>query len=318
MRLWDDEIEAARDKIRAEAKDFVAGFPDAKDVTGTPIERAKAKRAAEAKWVFRSDKGVDRTIPGPSGPLRLREFRRDEPEAVMIHFHGGGWMTGTPEMTDLLNEALSDQLNISVVSVDYRLAPEHPYPAGPDDCEAAAVWLVENAAGEYGADKLLIGGESAGAHLSVVTLLRMRDRHSAADRFCGANLVFGAYDFGHHPSASGVGIEPGSDVLETEEMRFMMEQFTHGMSDEDRYNPDISPAYADLRGLPPALFLVGTNDHLLDDTLLLSAKWSIAGNRAELLVYPDAPHGCIGVPTVLAHWWPRLVDFLRGCVEKAE
>ena len=64
----------------------------------------------------------------------------------------------SPELTDLLNEALSVSLNLAIVSVEYRLAPEHPYPAGPDDCEAAAVWLVENAGSEYGTDRLLIGG----------------------------------------------------------------------------------------------------------------------------------------------------------------
>ena len=208
MRLWDEELEGARETIRAESKQFIGGFPAADADTGTALERAQARRAAESALVMRSDKGVDRMVAGPGGPLRLREFRPEQASGVMLHIHGGGWMTGEPELTDLLNEALSAQLNLAIVSVDYRLAPEHPYPAGPDDCEAAALWLIENAADEYGTDRLLIGGESAGAHLSAVTLLRLRDRHDAAARFCGANLVFGAYDLSHTPSAMGTGWIP--------------------------------------------------------------------------------------------------------------
>jgi acetyl esterase/lipase len=264
--------------------------------------------------VLRSDKASDRTIDGPAGALRLREFRPAQVDGAMLHIHGGGWMAGEPALTDLLNEALSDHLNLAIVSVDYRLSPEDPYPAGPDDCEAAALWLVEHAAAEYGTDRLLIGGESAGAHLSAVTLLRMRDRHQAANRFCGANLVFGAYDLSRPPAARGVGMGDAVDLLDPQDIAFMLDQFTSTMTAEERRHPDVSPLYAELAGMPPALFTVGTADHLVDDTLFFANRWVLAGNQAELLVYPDAPHGCMGVPTVLTHWWPRLEDFLRGCL----
>ncbi len=82
----------------------------------------------------------------------------------------------------------------AVLSVDHRLAPEHPFPAGPDDCEAAARWLVDRAEAEFGTARLLIGGESAGAHLSVLTLLRLRDRHGITGTFRAAHLTFGPYD----------------------------------------------------------------------------------------------------------------------------
>jgi acetyl esterase/lipase len=221
-------------------------------------------------------------------------------------------MAGSPEMMDQLHEVVIGALNVAVVSVDYRLAPEHPYPAGPDDCEAAAVWLLEHARDEYGADRLLIGGESAGAHLAAVTLLRVRDRHDAIDRFHGANLVFGAYDLSQTPSQHGIGVPAGSDILDGS--GFPLDLYLPGMSTDERRDPDVSPLYADLRGLTPALFSVGTHDHLVDDTLFMAARWEVAGNATELLVYPDTPHGCIGLPSVAQHFFPRMFDFLGRCL----
>src|SRR5207249_4382288 len=115
--------------------------------------------------------------------------------------HGGGWVLGRAFHDDARNEAIAERCRVAVVSVDYRLAPEDPYPAGPDDCEAAALWLVEHARAEFGADRLVVGGASAGAHLAAVTLQRMRDRH-AFTRFAGAVLTYGAYDLAMTPSTA--------------------------------------------------------------------------------------------------------------------
>ncbi len=92
--------------------------------------------------------------------------------------------------------------------------------------------------------------------------------------------------------------------------------FTPGMSPQERRDPDVSPLYADLHDLPPAIFTVGTDDHLVDDTLFMAARWELAGNQAELLVYPESPHGCIGMPGVGGHWFPRLTDFLRRVTKR--
>ncbi len=316
MRLWDDGLEEARGTIRTESRDFVERMSSPEPNSTSVADRVRALREGESAWVLRSDNATDRTISGPSGELRVRQFLPEQVNGAMLHIHGGGWMTGGPEMMDLLNDAMSKASNLVIVSVNYRLAPEHPYPAGPDDCEAAALWLITNARAEFGTNRLLIGGESAGAHLSAVTLLRLRDKHSCADRFCGANLVFGAYDLGFPPSARGIGMQSGRDLLDPESMRFMVEQFAPGTTPDERRTPDLSPLYADLSGMPRALFTVGTDDHLIDDSLFLAARWVIAGCEAELLVYPDAPHGCIGVPTVMSHWWPRLSDFVRSCLDR--
>jgi len=317
LALWDDEMEAAREQLKIEAAEFVSRIPNGDPGIGTPAERAASMRKTEAAMVVRSDKAVDRVVEGARGPIRFREFRPERASGVMLHIHGGGWATGEPALTDMLHEALCEHLGLAVVSVYYRLAPEDPFPAGSDDCEAAALWLVENAVREYGTDRLLIGGESAGAHLSALTLLRLRDRHGAAGLFRGANLVFGAYDFSGTPSARGAGRSDTGDLLHADRIVSMVEWFTPGWSEEERRSPDLSPLYADLRGMPPALFTVGTADHLVDDTLFLSERWLLAGNQAELLVYPEAPHGCIGLPTVLNHWWPRLEAFLTRCLSES-
>jgi acetyl esterase/lipase len=313
MALWDDEIDAIRPQLREEAANFIASMPSSEaDTANLPVaERVAAHRAQQLGGAV-SERAVDRVIDGPAGPLRLRTFAAENPTGVMLHIHGGAWMAGTPEAIDQLNEIIAATCNIAVVSVDYRLAPEQPYPAGPDDCEAAACWLAEHARDEFGSDQLLIGGESAGAHLAAVTLLRMKNKHAAIDRFVGANLVFGAYDLSRTPSQRGVGVVAGTDILDG--TGFPLDLFLPGRTGEQRRDPDISPLYADLSGLPPAIFSVGTNDHLLDDTLFMAARWEAAGNRAELFVYPDTPHGCIALPSVAMHFFPRLFAFLTECV----
>lgn len=316
MGMWDEAFETRRAELREEAAAFLASWPRADDDPGATIEgRVEAARADRLGEDLRSDRAVDRIVLGPDGDLRLRTITPEQVDGVLLHIHGGGWIQGAPEMMDLLNVVIADAVNVAVVSVDYRLAPEHPYPAGPDDCEAAAGWLLEHAESEFGTDRLLIGGESAGAHLSAVTLLRLRDRHHAADAFLGANLVFGDYDLGHTPSQRGVGVSAEGDILTPERIRFFTGLFAPGRSEEERRDPELSPLYADLHDLPPALFTVGTADHLVDDTVFLERRWRAAGNHTELLVYPEAPHGCIGMPSVAADWFPRLFDFLGTCLK---
>ena len=148
--------------------------------------------------------------------------------------------------SDARNALLADAVGVAVVSVDYRLAPEHPWPAAPDDCETAALWLVEHAGDLFGTTRLVIGGASAGANLAMVTLLRMRLRmrlRSGGLRspFLGAALQFGAYDLS--------GLTPGGRIYADE---WFIGAYAGHVA--DRTDPDLSPIYADLRGLPTATF----------------------------------------------------------------
>jgi acetyl esterase len=232
------------------------------------------------------------------------------PRGVYLHIHGGGWVLGSADMGDAMLERIADNTGQAVVSVEYRLAPEHPYPAGPDDCEAAAAWLVKHAATEFGCDALTIGGESAGGHLSAVTILRMRDRYGYT-AFRGANLVYGAYDLAMTPSQRAFGNT--RLVLRTLDIQQFANAFLPDIV--DRRVPDISPLYADLRGLCPALFTVGTKDALLDDSLFMHARWVAACNDAELAIYPGGAHGFTLFPNGLADKaGARMDEFLKRVV----
>jgi len=260
----------------------------------------RAQRAA-GKGIFppapRLDEARDRTIRGRGGEIRLRTFVPPAVRGAYLHIHGGGWVLGAADQQDHLLHALATGAGVAVVSVDYRLAPEHSFPAGPDDCEDAALWLVEHAQREYGAARLVIGGESAGAHLSALTLLRLRER-GASGAFQGANLVFGAFDLGMTPSQRSWGDR--NLILSTPIIAWFTELFTPGHTPEERRVPAISPLWADLRALPPALFTVGMLDPLLDDSLFMAARWRAAGNDAELRVYPESVHGFHAFPTGIA------------------
>lgn len=238
----------------------------------------------------KSERAVTRTIKGRGGhDIPLRVIAPDNPRGVYLHIHGGGWVLGASDQQDPLLERVANNAGLAVVSVEYRLAPENPYPAGPDDCEDAAVWLAREAQREFGTDRLTIGGESAGGHLSAVTLLRLRDRHGFSG-FRGANLVYGAFDLSLTPSQRAFGDEPRL-VLRTMDIKQFGDAFMPPELGLDRRDPDLSPLYADLTGLPPALFTIGTRDALVDDSLFMHARWIAAGNQAELAIYPGGAHG---------------------------
>jgi acetyl esterase len=241
--------------------------------------------------VYRPERARELSIAGRAGQIGLRVIApQREAIGAYLHIHGGGWALSAADMQDPLLVELADDTGLCAVSVEYRLAPEHPYPAAPDDCEDAALWLLRE-----GFDALelpavaAIGGDSAGAHLSAVTLLRLRDRHAITGAFAAANLIYGAFDMSMTPSQRNWGDR--NLILSTPIIEFFADMFLPGIDAEARRHPDISPLYADLGDMPPALFTVGTLDPLLDDTLFMEARWRTAGARTELRVWPEAIHG---------------------------
>ena len=271
-------------------------------VETVPAEVTRRTRY-EGKGVFPAPVFVDEArwidIPSRGGGLRVRVIPPDgEATGVYLHIHGGGWTIGAADLQDVLLAQLARAAGLVVASVEYRLAPEHPYPAAPDDCEDAALWLLERGATELHAPAAFtIGGESAGAHLSALTLLRLRDKHGAPHAFRAANLAYGAFDLSGTPSRR---LRADTLVLTDAGMTWFTDNFLPDRSAEQRRDPDISPLYADLRGLPPALFTVGTADPLLDDSLFMAARWEAAGNETDLRVYADGVHGFNAFPIGIA------------------
>jgi len=276
------ETAAANDAFR---KAMSAG-PDWWDI-GAPAFRAAAasgrgpfpppEKSARARTILIDGKG------GHKVPLRV--IAPERAKGVYLHVHGGGLVFGSAEGQDPMLERIVGSTGMACAGVEYRLAPENPYPAAWDDCESAAAWLVKNSKSEFGTDVLTIGGESAGATLAAATMLRMRDRHGYTG-FRAANLSYGNFDSSMTPSqrlAPDKGILVGKISIK----KFCEAYLPKGVDPRD---PDVSALYADLKNLPRAIFTIGTIDPLLDDTLFLYARWIAAGNEAELAIYPGAPH----------------------------
>ncbi|MFD4366405.1 alpha/beta hydrolase [Rhodococcus sp. NPDC058521] len=224
-------------------------------------------------------RAVEHTVDfeGRSASVRITSPKNRGVSGVYLHLHGGGFYMDSAARDDARNARLADAVGIAVVSVDYRLAPESPWPAAPDDCEAVALWLIDVAAERFSTTRLVIGGMSAGATLVVATLLRLRDR-GLVDAFTGAVLEAGTYDLS--------ALTPAGRIIADE---YFIEAYVGHV--DDRTDPDISPSYGDLRGLPPTLVVIGTEDVVLPDNLAMVARLSAAGNDVDLRLYPSVPHG---------------------------
>jgi acetyl esterase len=218
--------------------------------------------------------------------VRITNPQSGPPRGVYLEIHGGGFYMSRAERSDYRNRLLADAAGIAVVSVEYRLAPEHPWPAAPDDCETAALWLLAQMEVWFGTSRLAIGGGSAGGNLAMTTLLRLRAK-GLLEPFAGAAIQYGAFDLS--------GRTPISEKFADE--YFLEAYLPEGV---DRSSPDVSPLLADLHDLPPMLLTIGALDDVLEDTLLMAMRLAAAGGEADVRVYPESPHGFLGFPIAMA------------------
>ncbi|MGA8768421.1 MAG: alpha/beta hydrolase [Candidatus Acidiferrales bacterium] len=260
--------------------------PDWWDIGAPAFREAAASGRGPFPLPEKSPRGRTIEIEGKGGhKVALRVVAPEHAKGIYLHFHGGGLVLGSAMTHDMMMERIIASTGMACASVEYRLAPEDPYPAAWDDGESAALWLIKNGKKEFGTEVLTIGGESAGATLAAAILLRMRDRHGYTG-FRAANLSYGNYDSSMTPSQM---LSPDRGILvgKLSIKKFCEAYLPKGV---DPRNPDVSALYADLKNMPRAIFTIGTVDPLLDDTLFMYSRWIAAGNEAELAIYPGAPH----------------------------
>ena len=275
-------------------KNFLVNAPPSHEIPFDELQEIRRQGGGLLAFQPFSDQAENREVGNGNHKVMIRIFNHDSPDFIYMHIHGGGHCIGAADMQDQSLEKISKNLNCVVVSVEYRLAPTNPYPAAPDDCETAAVWLIENSKKEFNTEKIVIGGESAGANLSAVTLLRLKSK-KMLDPIKGANLIYGSYDARLTPSAIR---QEGSDeifLLSYAMIRKFRDSYFQG--DVDKSLPDVSPIQGDLRGMPPALFTVGTRDLLLDDSLFMYGRWLSYGSNAEIVIVPGADHAFNAFPS---------------------
>jgi acetyl esterase/lipase len=268
-----------------------------------PIEEIRAAHEEETRQLAGPGEPVaevrEIAVPGPGGEIAVRTYRPDAPEPlpVVVYFHGGGWSVGSLDSVDAVCRALANAAGMLVASVDYRLAPENPFPAGLSDALAVTRWVGRDGA------RFAVAGDSAGGNLATVTARRLRDEDGPRPAF--QLLIYPAVDAGvNTPSYREFGEAFG---LTAQGMRRYWSLY---VGCANGLHPDISPLRAeDLSGLPPALVITAEFDVLRDDGEAYAAALREAGVPVTLSRYPGAIHG---------FWrWLAATELSRRAVDEA-
>jgi len=282
-------------KILKEAK--ALGLPAYQDLSPTEARKQMLDQAPPVQPDLSVQKVVDRQIPGPEGgiPIRLYYPVGDGPFPVLVYFHGGGWVIGDLDTHHGFCHALAKTSGCLVVAVDYRLAPEHRYPAAVEDAYAATRWVAENSGLiQADPDRFAVCGDSAGGHLAAVVSMMARDRKGPH-----IDLQILIYPI----------IDCRFDTPSYEEnkegymlTRDMMKWFWYHFINDEREaeDPYVSPLRAtNLRDLPRALILTAEYDPLRDEGETYGKKLQETGINVTLTRYPGMIHGFIRMTAVL-------------------
>jgi acetyl esterase len=267
------DIQAILDEMNA------AQGPPAHEV---PV--AEARAAHQAETVVRCGPGEpvaevrDVSIPGPGGDVRVRMFAPDAAHGVVAYIHGGGWIMGTLDSYNAPLRRLANASGATVAAVEYRLSPEHAFPAALDDCLAAIRWL----AAEFAGAPLALAGDSAGGNIAAVCALQLRNELDIRLQA----LVYPVTDAAlNRPSHREFGTGHG---LSTEQLRRCWRYYLGGADGGD---PDCSPLRAELAGAPPAYVLTAEEDVLRDEGEAYAEALRDAGVPVELVRWPGTIHG---------------------------
>ena len=240
----------------------------------------------------------DKRIPGPGGDLGIRIYRGtpgDDLRGALVFFHGGGWVIGDLDTHDIVCRQLALAGGFSVISVDYRLGPEHRFPAAVDDCIAATRWVREHAQDlRIDPDRIAVGGDSAGGNLAAVVSIALRDAGAAWLRF--QLLIYPVSDMrqladSHQRHGEGY-------LLTAEALRWFRDHYmgTDGDCNDWRASPLLA---ANLSGLPPALVMTAGYDPLRDEGRQYADALSAAGTRAQYVCFERQIHGFVNMMRVI-------------------
>ena len=252
--------------------------------------------AGEPEQVARVE---DLQIPGPGGaiPLRVYTPEGEGPRPSLVYFHGGGWVVCDLDTHDVVCRAIARRSGGVVVAVDYRLAPEHKFPAAVEDCYAATLWVAANA-GRLGIDvrRMAVGGDSAGGNLAAVVSLKCRDE--GGPLLALQVLVYPVTNLASFDTASYRDFAEGY-YLSRAEMEWFRAHYLTRL--EDGAHPHASPLLApDLRGLPPALVITAECDLLRDEGEAYAKRLEAAGVPVTCTRYPGMIHAFFSMPGALS------------------
>jgi acetyl esterase len=252
----------------------------------------------------------ERTIPGAAGEMLTRIYTPSGtgPFPVLVYFHGGGWVIGNLEAYDATCRALTNAAGCMVVAMEYRLAPEHKFPAAPEDCYAATQWVATNTAA-IGGDpaRIAIGGDSAGGNLTAVVAHMVRDRGGPTLRY--QLLVYPVTDY-HFDTASYRENAEGY-LLTKDAMVWFWNHYLRSAADGN--SPLASPLRAgNLRGLPPAMVLTAEFDPLRDEGEAYAARLQDAGVPVTLKRYEGMIHGFFSLGMVFTQGQQAMADAAAG------
>lgn len=257
-----------------------------------------AGAVSEANLKRRGVRVSNTTIAGPDGPLTLRLLEPAGPaRALVIDLHGGGWVVGSAALNDRVTGHLAEA-GFAVASVNYRLLDETRGVGLPDavaDCGSALRWALADGRRRFAADHVFAMGESAGAHLAALAALGLRDDNLIGG-LAGCIFVQGVFDLSATPSVRAADAE--TLLFDGPNLARDLGRLTPDRAEAARRHADVSPLYADLSGMPPALFVLGELDPFRDDSRLMAEAWARHA-PATLLTAPTAPHGFqhFGAPT---------------------